>query len=551
MHNNIMAAGSRDRQPMLAPGRYAQWRSRFMRYIDTKDNCKALKKCLEEGPYVPSTVIILAKLAIETSDAVEEHSKIETLASMSDANKAHFKAEKEAIHMILTGIRDEIYLTVDACNTAHEMRIAIERFYKMINEMVRNNLHVDTMQVNVQFLQQLQPKWSRFITIVKKKEELDKVSYHKLFDIMKQYQNESNELCAEKIARNANPLALVVAAQQYPDSYYQAPKPQRSFTPTLKQSSSTRSHATKRVKGKEIAKPITPPSESASKEDSDLEQAQRDKDMETVGSQVAQQTGIQCFDCKEFGHFAKEFRKPKRVKDYMYYKEKMLLCKQAKEAHYSFMAKIQEVLPIDLGTDAEPLEKECDDERVVLTNLIANLTLDTKENKKILKQLKKANTSLYQELKECKYTLEETTRALGESNTNRDSCLIALQNQKVELEKYKTYLNHPIENDKLELERLVKEKNQKIKDLKLKEENDIDKMITMEKQLKFLNDIVYTRNQSIQTIHMLAPKGSTYNGRPTFANPLYLKKVQSKKSCLHEIPYDTSDPANRFTPNKE
>ncbi|GKA16656.1 hypothetical protein Tco_0696493, partial [Tanacetum coccineum] len=41
-----------------------------------------------------------------------------------------------------------------------------------------------------------------------------------------------------------------------------------------------RSHATTRHKGKEIAKPITPPSESASKEDSDPEQAQRDKDMQ-------------------------------------------------------------------------------------------------------------------------------------------------------------------------------------------------------------------------------------------------------------------------------
>ncbi|GKD31580.1 hypothetical protein Tco_1242358 [Tanacetum coccineum] len=30
---------------------------------------------------------------------------------------------------------------------------------------------------------------------------------------------------------------------------------------------------------------------------------------------------------------------------------------QELEAHYSFMAKIQEVLPADLGTNAEPLEK--------------------------------------------------------------------------------------------------------------------------------------------------------------------------------------------------
>nr|GFB84223.1 hypothetical protein [Tanacetum cinerariifolium] len=167
---------------------------------------------------------------------------------------------------------------------------------------------------------------------------------------------------------------------------------------------------------------------------------------ENVGSLVVQQSGIQCFNYKKFGHFAKECRKPKRVKDSAYHKEKMLLCKQAEqgvslqaeqydwladtdeeideqelEAHYSYMAKTQEVPTSDTSIDSEPLEQndqnyvESDEERVALANLIANLKLDVDENKKIQKQLKKANTTLAQELKECKTILAETSNALGES----------------------------------------------------------------------------------------------------------------------------------------
>ncbi|GJU67172.1 hypothetical protein Tco_1253431 [Tanacetum coccineum] len=50
---------------------------------------------------------------------------------------------------------------------------------------------------------------------------------------------------------------------------------------------------------------------------------------------------------------------------------------------------------------------------------------------------------------------------------------------------------------------------------------------------------------------MLAPKGPTFNGRRTFANPMYLIKAQSEKPCLYEIPYDQSDPANRLVPDRE
>ncbi|GKC94658.1 hypothetical protein Tco_1160100, partial [Tanacetum coccineum] len=57
---------------------------------------------------------------------------------------------------------------------------------------------------------------------------------------------------------------------------------------------------------------------------------------------------------------------------------------------------------------SEKNSAKCTDERAALANLIANLTLDTEENKTILKQLKKANASLTQELEKCKTNLDET-----------------------------------------------------------------------------------------------------------------------------------------------
>nr|GFC60747.1 Gag-Pol polyprotein [Tanacetum cinerariifolium] len=107
---------------------------------------------------------------------------------------------------------------------------------------------------------------------------------------------------------------------------------------------------------------------------------------DTVGSSMVQKSGIQCYNCKEYGHIARECQKPKRAKDAAYHREKMLLCKQEEagiqlnaeqadwrddtddesddqelEAHYMYMAKLQQVSPEvdDSGPifDKEPEEK--------------------------------------------------------------------------------------------------------------------------------------------------------------------------------------------------
>nr|GEY76553.1 integrase, catalytic region, zinc finger, CCHC-type, peptidase aspartic, catalytic [Tanacetum cinerariifolium] len=249
------------------------------------------------------------------------------------------------------------------------------------------------------------------------------------------------------------------------------------------------------------------------------------------------------------------------------------------EAHYSYMAKIQKVPTTDSGTDSEPLEQVQYD---VGYNVFANeiqhsekseyisntCVVETDDSNVISDSSNMSDNDIQNDQNAVECDDEQTSRTLGESNSIQDSYLVALKNKQTEFEKYKNLNNCTVDYAKLKTklnetlgllaqkdidikEGLVKEKTKVIMDLKLKEEKDIDKMISMEKQLKFLNEIVYKRNQTIQTIHMLALKGPAFNGRSTFSNLMYLNKAQSEIPCLYAIPNDQFDPANRLVPDRE
>ncbi|GJU73590.1 integrase, catalytic region, zinc finger, CCHC-type containing protein [Tanacetum coccineum] len=286
LHNAIMEAGSKDRPPMLAPGNYVQWKSKIKRYIDTKPNSELIHYCLQNPPYTYQWAEKTVPVAEGSSETTTER-YMENYKNVSQDIRDQLNAKAEAVQIILTGIDNDIYSTVDACPNACEMWKAIERlkqgesinvqdletnlywefgkftsrdgeslesyysrFYKMMNELVRNQCHVTNHQVNVQFLLQLQPEWQRFVTLVKQSQELKTVSYHKLYDILKQHQNEVNEIRAERLARTANPLALV--AQQQPVYHHQNHPTQNT------QYSSTRSQQSTRNRGKAIVTSSAP-----------------------------------------------------------------------------------------------------------------------------------------------------------------------------------------------------------------------------------------------------------------------------------------------------
>nr|GEU38763.1 hypothetical protein [Tanacetum cinerariifolium] len=243
---------------------------------------------------------------------------------MSPENKAHFESKKKPVHLILTRIRDEIYSTVDACKTAHEMWEAIERLQQ------GESLNIQDVKTNL--------FW-----------EFGKFTSH------------DGETMESYYTRNAGS--------------------QKGLKTTY--------HKEKMLLCKEAEKGV-----HLQVEQSDW-QADMDEEID----------------------------------------------EQELEAYYSYMEKIHEVPTTNSRTDSEPLEQndqnviEGDDELVALANLIANLKINVDENKKIQKQLKKANTTLAHELTECKSILVETSRTLKESNSIRDSCLVALQNKQTEFKK--------------------------------------------------------------------------------------------------------------------
>ncbi|GKB02278.1 ribonuclease H-like domain-containing protein [Tanacetum coccineum] len=123
---------------------------------------------------------------------------------------------------------------------------------------------------------------------------------------------------------------------------------------------------------------------------------------ETIGNQVVQQTRMQCFNCKGFGHFAKECILAKRLKEYAYHKEKMLLIKKEDariqlQHHLKQHESVNDIYVMekadrnitldsfDMSFNKGEIDQNAEqheDERVLLASLIEYLKVDIDERKK-------------------------------------------------------------------------------------------------------------------------------------------------------------------------
>nr|GFC09564.1 hypothetical protein [Tanacetum cinerariifolium] len=91
----------------------------------------------------------------------------------------------------------------------------------------RNKHFPEKIASNLKFLNNLQLEWSRHVTIVHQTKDLHTADYTQLYDFLKYNQKDVDELKAERIAKNQDPLALMANS----NNPYASPAPHQDLSP--------------------------------------------------------------------------------------------------------------------------------------------------------------------------------------------------------------------------------------------------------------------------------------------------------------------------------
>nr|GEV28014.1 retrovirus-related Pol polyprotein from transposon TNT 1-94 [Tanacetum cinerariifolium] len=167
---------------------------------------------------------------------------VQTDDELIEKKLKQIEADYQSIQTILLSLPEDIYAAVDSCEIAQEIWLRVQQMMKGsdigIQEKKSKNKHFPKkIASNLKFLNNLQPEWSRHVTIVHQTKDLHTADYTQLYDFLKYNQKEVNDLRAERLAKPQDPLALMATSnnpytfpvlhqdQPSPSIYMQQPMP--------------------------------------------------------------------------------------------------------------------------------------------------------------------------------------------------------------------------------------------------------------------------------------------------------------------------------------
>nr|GEX32556.1 copia protein [Tanacetum cinerariifolium] len=259
---------------------------------------------------------------------------------------------------------------------------------------------------------------------------------------------------------------------------------------------------------------------------------------------------VKCYNCKKERHFAKDCKKAK-VKDYNYYKTKMLLAKKDSD---------EQVL---LAEDQAWMESSSNSNQEINANMVFMTQIE-----KVLSDSDKSSSSAEETITEVAYYTSESeseseyeTSEYYDNSTNyvlfvnndddqeifHDAIESGSKNfieNHIHSQKYydKSEIDHNDSEEKEHLvDKLIQKFNQKIAKCQKQLEGCVsNKDVEIEKCLERLNECknkLHKIGQTNQTIHMIIPsKDTLYNGRKGigFENSSYFEKAKDLRPSLYD-----------------
>nr|GEV54471.1 hypothetical protein [Tanacetum cinerariifolium] len=202
---DIYAANFKKRPPMLNKENYVLWSSCLLRYANSRPNGKLIYNSIINGPYV-------RQMTPELGDPYCEVPVNETFHEQIDEELT----EKE--------LKQERFTSTDE----ESIKSYYHRFSKLMNYFERNKHFPEKIASNLKFLNNLQPEWSRHVTIIHQTKDLHTTDYTQLYDFLKYNYKEVDDLRAERLAKTHDPLVLVANSNNpynYPSFYLYQPSP--------------------------------------------------------------------------------------------------------------------------------------------------------------------------------------------------------------------------------------------------------------------------------------------------------------------------------------